>query len=263
MEDSKRVKYLIWGCVAGAMLSLILMVSTCQAQTNGNFGRVRLVPTSTVTSTDERNGTIKYIDTLQTFRFYQNGGWLNLVAQTQEIQSYSTLGSVIQAQSIPIEITTTGANMVGAREHFVAIYLTAGQTITGVKWFQTVAGDYTAADSNKVGLYSYSAGTLTRVAQSISDDDIFKNLGLRSKAFQTSYTVTATGTYFVALLWNRSAQVTAPTLSSGTAFTVSPILDFTNSAKLYSYVAGKVDFDATIASSALTLNQIPFWVAVY
>lgn len=251
--------FFLWLCFA----LITLNVAQCMAQTNGNFGRVRLVPTSTVTSTDERNGTIKYIDTLQSFRFYQNGAWLNLVAQTQQIQSYSTLGSVIQAQSIPIEITQTGANMVGAREHFVGIYLTAGQTISGVKWFQTVAGDYTASDSNKVALYSYSAGTLTKVAESISDDDMYKNLGLRAKAFQSTYSVTATGTYFVALLWNRSVQVTAPTLSSGTAFTVSPILDFTNSAKLYSYVAGKANIDASIASSALTVNTVPFWIAVY
>lgn len=263
MEDSKRVKYLIWGCVAGAMLSLILMVSTCKAQLNGNFNRVRLVPSTTETGTTARDGTMIYNSTTEKFRFYENGAWSNLNPTTTEpVDILQALGANFKAQSIPVNVVSGTGVLILARVEFISIYLYAGTVVNGVSFFVNTAGNYTAADSNKVGLYSYSSGTLTRVAQSVSDATLYSNLAQKNKDFQTPYTVPVDGVYYVALLWNRSAAVTDPSISGGPTI-LNINLTLPNSGKLYATLSSQTDLPASVASSGLTLGVRAVWVAVY
>lgn len=341
MEDSKRVKYLIWGCVAGAVLSLILMVSTCQAQTNGNFGRVRLVPKSTVNSQDERNGVMMYNDTLNKFRFYQNNAWVSLdgfdtltanvltvdsldarhitadtitsvyiqgntiqgnqlflynnavptpvtddgafsysddtkttyisrygffhnlfPARTTDVLKYNGLGSTTKAESKPVNEVESSRDLVNQRLELISIYLYAGDTINGVKWFNTVAGNYTATDSNQVALYSYNAGTLTREAVSVSADNLWSSLGPVSKNFFQPYSVEYDGVYFIGLIYNRSAEVTPPTLAaSGSLTAINQTL--TNSAKLYATLAAQTTAPGSTTGAAISLALQCIWVGVY
>jgi hypothetical protein len=158
--------------------------------------------------------------------------------------AYQALGSAIKAQTVGGNyLGSANAALTSQRCYFVAVYLPKSSTITGVKWNQITQGNYTADNYNGVGLYSYNAGTLTLVASSTNDGNIWKGSGntLQSKAFSSTYVASA-GIYFVAFLYSSSAQTAAPTIS-GIVAPFSPggafILDFTNSAKLVGTISSQ------------------------
>jgi hypothetical protein len=116
---------------------------------------------------------------------------------------------------------------------FIAVYLPKAQTITGVKWWQSVQGNYTADNENRIGLYTYSGGNMTLVASTLNDANLWStavNNSMGSKAFSTTYSASA-GLYYIGFVWNASATTTAPSIGSGTAIVIN-IADFTNSAKI-------------------------------
>lgn len=86
-----------------------------------------------------------------------------------------------------------------------AFYLREAKTITGVKLLPNVAGIYTAADYNGVGLYKLSGTTYTLVASSTDNGDLWKGAAysLVTVPFTTPYSATA-GAYYVALLYNNN-----------------------------------------------------------
>lgn len=184
------------------------------------------------------------------------------------VKAYQALGSVIKGQSIGInaqEISLTQALSDG-RVVFHAVYIPVSATITGVKWIQGIQGNYTADNYNGVGLYTYSGGTLTLVASSTDDGNIWKvSAGaIASKAFSATYSATA-GLYFVATHWNASATVTAPQLACG-AGTSAPqnSLDFTNSAALKLNYNSQTALPSSVAASATDGPGGNFiWIAVY
>ena len=131
--------------------------------------------------------------------------------------------------------TVSGLSLVSQRMYVYACYLPTAQTITGAKWWAVNTGNYTASNYNGIGLYSYSGGTLTLVASSTNDGNIWKTAGapaFASKAFSSTYSASA-GVYFVGLIYSSSAVVTNPTLPLFTNVDfMSSNYDFTNSAKL-------------------------------
>ena len=90
----------------------------------------------------------------------------------------------------------------------VAVWIPKDQTITGVKWWQKRQGDYTANNYNGVALYSYSGGTLTKVASSTDDGNIWKGgtNTWQSKAFSSTYSATA-GLYYIVSFYQKLFQV--------------------------------------------------------
>jgi hypothetical protein len=185
------------------------------------------------------------------------------------MKAYQALGSAIKAQTVGqsiARITTTGV-LTNQLISFVAVYLNTSQTLTGVKWWQGTLGNYTANNENRIGLYSYSGGTLTLVASCASDGTLWQTAAsatLGIKAFSSTYAAAA-GIYFVAFLYCRSAVVTAPTLGLCANITNANIqaLDFTNSAKIWAYKTGVTALPATQAMSGLTADVGNFWIAVY
>jgi len=157
-------------------------------------------------------------------------------------------------------------NMVSQRAYFTAVRLNKAQTVTGVKWIQTTAGDYTANNYNGVGLYSYSGGTLTLVASSTDDGNIWKATSgtMASKAFSSTYSAAA-GIYFVAFLYSSSAQTTAPALQIlGPASATNLILDLTNSAKTSSLISSQTALPSpTQAMSGLSGANTEFKAFIY
>lgn len=100
----------------------------------------------------------------------------------------------------------------------MAIWLPEAATITGVAFPMRVLGDYTASDYNGVGLYRLdpATGLAELLASTPNDDDFYKSATCsinfwNRKPFTAPYDAEA-GLYYVAFLWNRSAQVTAPAL---------------------------------------------------
>jgi len=109
----------------------------------------------------------------------------------------------------------------------MAIWLPKAATITGVAFPMRVLGDYTASDYNGVGLYRLdpATGIAELLASTTNDGDFYTSATCsvnywNRKPFSAPYNAEA-GLYYVAFLWNRSAQVTAPALQgiqlSGTA----------------------------------------------
>lgn len=115
----------------------------------------------------------------------------------------------------------------------VAVDVYESATVTGVKFLQRTQGNYVADNENSVSLFSYSSGTLTRIAVSANDGNIFKGAAGTWQTVPFTSTVNITpGVYYVGVLWNAVSTTTIPALlCSSVPFTGN--WDFTNSAKLW------------------------------
>jgi hypothetical protein len=200
--------------------------------------------------------------------------WWDLIglergAPNNDLAILQALGSVILAENLPymyIKNNAAGAALTDNQVLSCALWLPKAAVLNGVKWLQTTQGNYTADQYNGIGLYTYSGGTLTLVASSTDDGSIWKAAAntLGSKAFSAQYNA-APGLYFIGLLYNSSAQVTAPALASSQGPPVSSILlDFTNSAKILAFLAGQNTLPSPSAMSGWTAyaSGIP-WLALY
>lgn len=164
-------------------------------------------------------------------------------------KAYAAAGGVIVAEPIAGSYFQTTATLVmnNQQTRVVAVWLPKAMTITGVKWFQTTQGAYTASNYNGVGMYSISAGVMTQVAASTDDGNIWKAAaGIASKAFASPYAAAA-GLYIIHALYCQSAQVTQPAIAAfpGSVATSTEALDFTDSVK----------FNGTVNQTALQASQ--------
>jgi hypothetical protein len=147
------------------------------------------------------------------------------IANERILAMYAALGSTIKAQSFPVEdMATTVALATGQMRYFRVPVYTA-QTITGVRWFQTVQGVYTSNNENRIALFTISGGTLTQVAVTADDGTMWSTPAAgtySNKDFVTPY-VAAPGYYYIGLVYNSSAQTTAPSIGGKT---VAPAPDY-------------------------------------
>lgn len=182
---------------------------------------------------------------------------------------YSAIGGTGKSISMNggLPMTNSAGGMTNRQATFQAVWLPKAATITGVTWVQGAAGDYTANHYNGVGLYTISGGTLTLVASSTDDGDIWKATAniWASKAFSSTYNASA-GLYFIGALWCRTAQVTAPSIYRCGAVSNPPssfTQDFTNSVKLSSVLTAQTSLPASQDMSGLTANSNNFWFQLY
>jgi hypothetical protein len=189
---------------------------------------------------------------------------------SDDIMILQAMGSELKAQTIGLPIVAANAaalSVTDAALRCTALWLSQNATLTGVAFFLRTQGNFTADNNNKVGLYSYSSGTLTLVASSADDPTtIWKGTGntLIKVPFTGTYAA-AKGLYFVAFLYNNSAQVTAPAIAVGTTLATANmgVLDFTNSGKLVTSLGLQTDLPTpTALSGHVAATSIP-WVAVY
>lgn len=191
----------------------------------------------------------------------------NDVTTENDIKAYQLLGSTIIAE--PIGMTLALVSTTGALQDNIAwytgIYIEKPMTVTGFKWLQSTQGNYTADQNNYGALYSYSAGTMTQVAISANDGNIWKATSntISSAAFTAPYSAQP-GVYFLGILYNSSAEVTAPTLEvAPTIRTTAAKADFTNSAKLRGLVSTQNTLPATQVMSGMTGANLSFWIGLY
>lgn len=184
---------------------------------------------------------------------------------TNNILLYQALGSAIKAENYPHATMNTSAALVDGRATFYALYLPKAATITGVKWYQNTQGNFTADNNNKIGLYTYSAGTLTLVASCANDANLLKaaSAAYVSKAFSSTYAASA-GLLFVCFLYNSSAEVTSPALGQRPVpHAATATFDYTNSGKTAGYVTSQTDLPSSQACSGLTSENNAAWVSLY
>jgi hypothetical protein len=184
------------------------------------------------------------------------------------ILAYQALGSTIIAEAFACSLNEaeSSTNLSSGVMIWVSVYLTSAQTITGVKFRQYTQGNFTGSNENSISLYSYSGGTITRVAVSANDANIWKGASSSTQAvpFGTPYTASA-GVYYIGLLYSQSAQTTAPALFAAPSLGDNTIVvgDFTNSARFVASVGGRTSSPASIAMSSIGNNGSRFWLALY
>jgi len=196
---------------------------------------------------------------------------MEYLSQTDPIKAFAYLGSTIKATTLGDPNgtpNTSGTALVDQRVLFVPIYIGKTTTLTGIKWWQVSQGSYTADQTNQVGLYSYSGGTMTLIASSTNDGNLWKagSSSLGSKAFAATYNA-APGIYFAGLVFNASATTTTPSIGNTNGYTnfttASDVMDFTNSAKLFSILTGQNSLPSSITMASTTATTVIPWVAVY
>lgn len=189
--------------------------------------------------------------------------------QDMVVAAYAALGSSIKALTLGANEAgwvTASLTLVDARYEVQAIYLPVAATLTGVMFVQNTQGNFTGDNTNGIGLYSYSGGTLTKVAESANNANIWKGTtaSWQTVAFASTYAAAA-GLYFIVSLYNNSAQTTAPvigalpTSSNGAVST----LDFTNSAKLHGTLSGQTTLTSTISMASVTTQNTRAVFALY
>ena len=155
-------------------------------------------------------------------------------------------------------------NPVNARLLLLGQYVPQSSTISGVRMVQNFVGNYTGTGFNGVGLYSYSAGTLTLVASSTNDSAPFKVAsGWRNFAFTSTYSATP-GIYYAAVLISWSSIVSVANFfgrdNSGVA-TNAYNMDFTNNAKAAGYIDSQTSLPASINMSSVVTLFTPNWAS--
>lgn len=178
----------------------------------------------------------------------------------QLIIAQQALGSTVKSIGLGVRNfrdLTGSLALTDGQMRFIAVYLPKSQTITGVKWQQVTQGVYTADNENRVGLYTFSGGTMTLVASSADDGNIWKvaSGAVGSKAFSTPYSANS-GLYFIGVLWNASAATTPPFLGSGANLLLNNA-DFTNSAKIGStYTSATIPTSLAQSATASQLGNL-------
>lgn len=188
-----------------------------------------------------------------------------------DILAYQMLGCVAVAETVGQKLMYSNVStaLVDGQIKYTAVCLPKFEVLDGIRVYVRVLGSYTGDQNNRVGLYSYNinTGLLTLVASSANSATLWTSAANAGQTipFSASYNASP-GIYFVAFIYNNSAQTTAPSLASGIALNNvamgSTAYGFTNSAKLYGTSTG-TDLPATINMSGITASLIPSWVAIY
>lgn len=187
---------------------------------------------------------------------------------TNELDGLQLLGSPLKA--IPIGATygqaTTNLSIGTGNIAFCAVYLPVAATITGMAYRPVTAAGTTAVTTNTVALYSYSGGTLTKVAESTGSATVFSSQvttnTLNKVAFSSTYAAAA-GVYYVSIMNNGTgtglsvARMTSMTASGGHS------AGFTNSAVLFGTLSA-VSQATTVAASSITVGTANWmWAGLY
>jgi hypothetical protein len=143
--------------------------------------------------------------------------WRDDSASTDEYESLRALGAAVVGKPPGMSIFMGGdlaASQPGNHyAYFIPIWIPRAAVVSGVRWFQITAGVYTpdGLGNNHVGLYTLSGYTLTQVAVSANDGNIWKTAtnSFGTKAFTSTYNASR-GLYYVGFLWSASGTVTTP-----------------------------------------------------
>jgi len=228
------------------------------------------VTTSQMNAISASNGMVVYNTDFSELYNYNGFEWVEASATlTNAVKAMNLGGSPIVAETFGMMgiISITGASALGSGSPgYCAIYINKRTTLTGAVFFSAVQGNFTANNTNSIGLYSYSGGTITKIAETANDGNIWKNTSNTWVQVPFSSTVTvAPGLYFIAACYSSSSQTTAPSIGRGNIMLSgaqnSPLT--TNSFKLYSFRTGQTTLPSTESMSNLSNLATPFYIAVY
>lgn len=185
-------------------------------------------------------------------------------------KGYQAMGSSLKAEALSTSIGTANQSvaLTDGQRRVQPVYLSQAATLTGVKFYMRTQGNFTADNVNRVVLYTESSGTLTEVATSANDGDIWKVAAgsLSSVPFTSTYAAAA-GLYYVGFIYNNSAQTTAPALAAITNLAGSTTgmsdLDFANNNKLSGFQSSQSDLTSPYTLSSASTSAQVFWFMLY
>ena len=183
------------------------------------------------------------------------------------LNGFGLMGSSFKGTTLtcPDNRLMASATLVDGSMRFVAVYIPAATILTGVKFYQANTSSYTADNYNGVGLFSVSGGTMTLVASSTNDGNIWKGTinTWQTKAFSSTYSASA-GLYYVGALYNSSAEVTAPIIGGATALLNAAVstFDFTNSNKIVG-ASAQSTMPSSVTLSGTTNTNLMYGLFIY
>jgi hypothetical protein len=197
------------------------------------------------------------------------------------INIYKSLGSTIKAQTIglntnsivaSVALQTTTATQI-SRMQIIPIYLQTTEILSGVIWYLgTNTGVYVASNENRVGLYSYSGGTLTLQASSTNDPTMWSSSyatanNFVTKSFSSTYAASP-GLYYIGVLQSFASMSTAPIFGSAQNIVSSAnsfrLANFTNGAVLTGVRQVVTSLPGSVAVNTFNATyQNNHWFAVY
>jgi hypothetical protein len=193
-----------------------------------------------------------------------------LLDEYDALEGISIAGSGIVAQSYGINssMLTTSYALLDGTAYFVMVNCPCSCPIIGVKFIQWVQGVFTADNTNQVGLYSRSGGTLTLIASSSNNGNLWKGAtdSIVAEPFSSPVDITP-GAYWIGFVFNRSAVTTNPEIAAAPTVVTArcSMLDLPNSGVTYGLVAGggSTVLPSSQAMSGLTSSLARPWLALY
>lgn len=168
----------------------------------------------------------------------------------------------------PGAIGGAGINMVSGRIHLVAQLVKAGTRIDGVGYVLATPGQFTATANSKIGAYTYSGTQFMKVAESVSDPNIWRSTGgFRTQPFLTPYTPSADTVLWAAAIASWSAVTTNPGIV-GQQVGVGGVFDLglSNGGTYWgasTVVVTQTDLPSAIPNANASLSAAYHWLAFY
>jgi hypothetical protein len=144
-----------------------------------------------------------------------------------------------------------------------AFHITKTEPVTGVRFIQRTQGAYTAADYNGFALYSVSGTTLTKITETANNGDLWKGTGytLQTAAFPSVQILTP-GIYYVAAVYNQSAETSAPSVYSfNTIGAIHQLV--TGGLRISGTLSSQASLPATISNNSVSSGDHIFGIWLY
>lgn len=193
--------------------------------------------------------------------FEDLGGFLRTRGKDGELYAWQKLGCTIKAKPIGMNLSAIQDEwaLVDGRIYLVPVFLNRTTTIASLGFIVNTEGVFTADNENRLAVYEDQAGVLTRVGITPNSDSIFTSTGAKTVNLTSPVSLIGDKIYWVAILYNNSAQTVAPRIGGDAyslpfSFRDSFLPANTSAAR---FIAGAT-MPATIALSATTRSiEIP------
>jgi hypothetical protein len=171
---------------------------------------------------------------------------------------------IAQSHGLNPTLLSAADGLLATNAYLVMIDVVNSVTATGVMFVQTTQGDYTASNYNGVGLYSFSGGTLTLIASSKNEGALWKQPAPSVKRQNFSATVDlGPGQYWIAALYNRSAEVVQPFIAGGPNVVTSIVRALDTGVSTYAFTTSITALPSTIILSTMAAAAPSPWFALY
>jgi hypothetical protein len=184
---------------------------------------------------------------------------------TRELMKAMGLSIITESMGRSRSDVTTTFTLTDGLILFAAALVPVGVTITGVGYYQGVAGVYTGDNENRFGLYTFSGGTYTRVALTANNTELWKGTAQEERRVAlTSTYVTTTSVIYIASIYNNSAQTTAPNIGMYATLANAAVSGsgFSGIGRLCGFISGQTTLASSYSEATVqnTNNQPYFFL---